>query len=96
MSQSQATMAMPRSRLPVGTNVHVRFGVADPDYPDLSIDGWEGTVAQIDGDSTAPCLVHWNRSTLENTSPTSHVRSVHDDLVVEEMWLAEDDLLIDP
>jgi hypothetical protein len=37
-----------------GDRVRVRRGVTDPDFPDLSIGGWAGTVAEVDT-GPSPC-----------------------------------------
>lgn len=31
----------------VGDKVRVRTGVSDPDYDDLTIGGWAGTIAEV-------------------------------------------------
>ena len=93
---SQVMTATMPTRLSVGTNVRVRFGVADPDYPDSSIGGWAGTIARIDDDDTAPCLVRWDGNTLENADPAGRTQCERDDFALEEMWLAEEDLSVDP
>jgi hypothetical protein len=80
------------TRLSVGTSVRVRYGVADPDYPDSSIEGWAGTIVRIDDDGTAPCLVRWDGNTLENANSAGCMQCERDDLDREEMWLAEEDL----
>jgi hypothetical protein len=90
------TTATAKLRLSVGAHVHVRFGVLDPDYPDLSIDGWAGTIVRTNGDSMTPCLVRWDWDTLEHADPIGQSRREEDGLTFEEMWLAEDDLLVDP
>ncbi len=84
------------ARLSVGTNVRVRFGVSDPDYPDLSIGGWAGTIVRTNDDSTTPCLVRWDWNTLAHADSTGQARRKLDGLASEEMWLAEEDLLADP
>ena len=93
---SHATMPTAHPRLWVGAHVRVRFGVLDPDYPDLSIDGWTGTIVRTNDDSTTPCLVRWDWNTLEHAESTGHARWKEDGFASEEMWLAESDLLVDP
>jgi hypothetical protein len=94
-AMSDATTATAKPRLSVGAHVRVRGGVLDPDYPDLSIDGWAGTIVRTNDDSMTPCLVRWDWNTLEHASPTGQSRRKGDGLAFEEMWLAEDDLLVD-
>ena len=37
-----------------GDRVRVRRGVTDPEYPDLPLGGWAGTVAEVDTRSSPP------------------------------------------
>ena len=49
----------------VGDKVRVRRGVADPEYPDLPLGGWAGSVAEVDARSSPPMyFVRWSRETL--------------------------------
>jgi len=89
-------MPTAKRRLWVGAHVRVRFGVLDSDYPDLSIDGWAGTIVRTNDDSTTPYLVRWDWNTLEHADPSGQARRKQDGLACEEMWLAEDNLLVDP
>jgi hypothetical protein len=87
---------MAPSPLSVGSNVRVRFGVLDPDYPDLTIGGWEGTIVRTNDRKTTPYLVRWDWNTLEHADSTGQARRKQDGLMFEEMWLAEEDLSVDP
>ena len=78
----------------VGYRVHVREGVRDPDFPETSISGWTGTIAQVES-GDAPYLIRWDHDTLRNTNPAHRARCAYDDLAFDEMWLAEDDLVLD-
>jgi hypothetical protein len=83
-------------RLWVGAHVRVHFGDLDRDYPDLSLEGWAGTIVRTNDDSATPCLVRWDWNTLERAEAIGHTRRKPNGLLSEEMWLAEDDLLVDP
>jgi hypothetical protein len=85
---------MAPARLSVGSYVRVRCGVLDPDYPDLTIGGWEGTVVRTNDRKTTPCLVRWDWNTLARADSTGLTRRKLDGLVFEEMWLAEQDLSV--
>jgi hypothetical protein len=85
-----------KPRLCVGEHVRVHFGVLDRDYPDVSIEGWAGTIMRTDDDRATPCLVRWDWNTLERAHSTRQGRRNQDGVASEEMWLAEDDLLVDP
>jgi hypothetical protein len=93
---SYATMPTAQARLCVGTHVRVRFGVLDQDYPDVSIEGWTGKLMRTSDDSVTPCLVRWDWNTLERADSTGQGQRNQDGLVCEEMWLAEDDLSVEP
>jgi hypothetical protein len=89
------SQVMTQTRLAVGTNVGVRRGVADPNFPHLSIEGWSGTIVEIDENRAAACLVRWDGSTMEYADPVWRAPCERDGLVFEEMWLAEKDLSVD-
>ena len=46
----------PHSRFQVGDKVRVKPGVSDPDYPDMPLGGWSGTITEIrfEGNATIP------------------------------------------
>ena len=48
----------------MGAPVRVKSGVVDPDFPDITLSGWTGTVAEVD-DTTQPPLVRvvWSKAT---------------------------------
>ncbi len=92
----QVMTTMRPAQLSVGSYVRVRFGVLDPDYPDLTIGGWEGTIVRTNDRKKAPCLVRWDWNTLAHADSAGQARRKQDGLVFEEMWLAEEDLSLDP
>lgn len=50
-----------------GTRVRVRDGVASPEFPEISIAGWTGTVVEVSGKPpAAKLLVEWDGETLGN------------------------------
>lgn len=76
-----------------GSQVRVRYGVKDPDNPDMPIGGWCGTVVEVDADGPASgYLVEWDRRTLDAMHPIFVKRCHRDDLELESMWLDEADL----
>lgn len=79
-----------RPRFDVGDPVRVKGGVADPDYPDIPIGGWAGTVKTVDEDDPIGYLIHWNQRTLDNLHPVFKNRCERDGLDYEEMWLDEE------
>ncbi len=76
----------------VGDTVRVKPGIADPDYPDIPLGGWAGTITEVeDGDSRA-YLVMLNERTLNNIHPIYRKRCERDGLKVGKIWLLEEDL----
>ena len=77
----------------VGDKVRVKIGVPDPDFSDIPLGGWVGTVKEVDQD-TRQCyyLITWTEETLKNVPPVFIKRSERDGLAFEEMNLTEDDI----
>lgn len=76
-----------RPKFPVGSVVHVRWEVADFDYPDIPFGGWVGRVIEVQEDACTTCLVRWTPETLAAVSLL--VKHRYD---CTETWLDEDDL----
>jgi hypothetical protein len=84
-------------RFAVGTKVRVKPGVIDPDFPDVPLGGWAGTVKEVDRRTDPPLyLVAWNRYTLDHIHPVFRKRCERDGLDYESMNLYEADLEPDP
>lgn len=82
-----------RCRFKLGDEVRVKQGVRDPDFPDIPLGGWAGTVKEVHqakGETTL--LVDWNRATLKGMHPIYRNRCERDGLELEQMWLSQDDL----
>ncbi len=81
---------MPSSHFSVGDRVRVKYGVMDPEYPDMPLGGWAGTIADID-----ECGIHvvqWSRETLASIHPIHKRRCKRDGLILRESWFEEADL----
>jgi hypothetical protein len=81
------------SRFKPGDKVRVKHGVRDPDFPDIPLGGWAGTVKEVhqaEGETTL--LVAWDRATLKGMHPIYKKRCERDGLELESMWLGEEDL----
>jgi len=77
----------------VGDRVCVKQGINDPDYPDIPLGGWVGTIKEIDrGRGKCFYLIAWSQETLVNVHPVFRKRSERDGLDYEVMTLAEDDV----
>jgi hypothetical protein len=88
--------APPSAQFAVGTQVRVRPGTSDPDFADIPLGGWAGTINEVDKRSAPPTyLIAWNRYTLDHIHPVYRKRCERDGLELESMWLSEDDILPD-
>jgi hypothetical protein len=80
-------------RFKPGDKVRVKYGVRDPDFPDIPLGGWAGPVKEIHqakGETTL--LVAWDQGTLRGMHPIYKKRCERDGLELESMWLGEEDL----
>jgi hypothetical protein len=78
----------------VGDHVRVRAGVSDPDFPGVTLEGWSGTVCDVEtglGFATL-VLVEWDRLTLEHMDQAYRSECEQDDLDVLHIWLYQDEL----
>ena len=86
------TEAVP-SRFQPGDKVRVKHGVRDPDFPDIPLGGWAGTVKDVPQSEDDPTLlVAWDRATLKGMHPIYKKRCERDGLELESMWLGQEDL----
>ncbi len=80
----------------VGNRVRVKPGTTDPDFEDIPLSGWVGTVREVDPRSNPPTyLIEWDQHTLDQMHPVYRTRCERDDLALESMWLGEADLELD-
>jgi hypothetical protein len=76
-----------------GSRVRVKHGTADPDFPDLPLGGWSGTVREVDAAAQpALYLVTWDRRTLARIDPVYRRRCARNDLDLESTWLSAGEL----
>jgi hypothetical protein len=79
-------------RFAVGAQVRVKPGTTVPDFADIPLGGWAGTVQEVDQRPPTTFLIQWNKHTLDHMHPVFPKRCERDGLDPESMWLAEDDL----
>ncbi len=80
----------------VGDRVRVRFGVPDPDFPDIPLGGWAGIITEVDQDGRVPLfLVEWDKYTLDHMHPVFRKRCDRDGLEKTNSWLGQEDLETD-
>jgi hypothetical protein len=94
MSRKQKESATPRFK--VGDKVRVKSGVSDPDFPDMPLGGWTGTVTEIiEHEGQINCVFKLDNRTLASIHPIYRKRCERDGLDFERMGLGEEDLEID-
>jgi len=91
MSHTKNKSGSPRFQ--VGDKVRVNYGVIDPDFPDIPLGGWSGTVTEVEqADDQITYEIKWNKRTLNGMHPIYRKRCERDDLELQSMWLGEEDI----
>ena len=55
----------------IGDKVRVKPGVSDPDFPDMPLGGWSGTVTEIfEQDGRIACTLKLDERTLKSIHPS--------------------------
>src|SRR5438552_4122130 len=81
-------LELPPAKFPVGATVQVKRGTTDPDFLDIPLGGWAGTIREIDQQMQPPVyLVTWNGRTLDHMDPVVQKRCEREGLDLESMWL---------
>jgi hypothetical protein len=81
------------ARFATGAQVRVKPGTTDPDFSDIPLGGWAGTISEVDQRSAPPTyLIEWDRHTLDHLHPVYRKRCERDGLELKRMWLGEDDI----
>src|SRR5215212_2840834 len=94
MAKTKKAITPPRFR--AGAKVRVRPGVRDPDFPDIPLSGWAGTIKQVEqAKGQVTYLIGWNQTTLRGMHPIYRKRCERDGLELESMWLGDEDLEAD-
>src|SRR4051794_10231944 len=85
-----------RPRFKVGDKVRVKPGVNDPDYPDMPLGGWSGTITEIiEHEGQVNCVFKLDKRTLESLHPIFERRSEIDGLDYRFMGLGQEDIELD-
>jgi Calcium binding len=74
----------------------VKPGTSDPDFKDIPLGGWSGTITAVDETTRRPTyLIEWDKRTLDQMHPVYLKRCERDDLELESMWLEDGDIELD-
>jgi hypothetical protein len=77
----------------VGAKVRVKLGVIDPDFSDIPLGGWTGTVKEVEqADDETTYDIKWDKRTLGAIHPIYRKRCERDGLELQSMWLGEEDI----
>jgi hypothetical protein len=88
MSHTKNKSGSPRFQ--VGNKVRVKYGVIDPDFPDIPLGGWSGTVTEIiEHEGQINCVFKLDDRTLASIHPIYRKRCERDGLDFETMGLSE-------
>src|SRR4051794_3429921 len=82
-----------RPRFKVGDKVRVKPGVNDPDFPDMPLGGWSGTITEIiEHEGQVNCVFKLDQRTLASLHPIFKRRSEIDGLDYRFMGLGQGDI----
>lgn len=79
-------------RFAIGDAVRVKSGIRAPEFADIPLGGWAGTITEVDSDKRSHLyLVSWNERTLA-AIPEVYRKRCERDGCEPDMWLGEEDL----
>jgi len=79
-------------RFQTGAKVRVKSGMRDPDFSDISLGGWSGTITEVDAKPPVTVLIKWDKRTLGGMHSVYRKRCERDGFEMETMWLGEEDI----
>ena len=89
----RSSLSMTTSRFKVGDKVRVRPGVSDPDFHDMPLGGWSGTVTEIiEHEGRINCVFRLDERTLASLNPIYKQRCEIDGLESEFMGLGQEEI----
>jgi Calcium binding len=81
------------ARFKVGAKVRVKPGVSDPDFPDMPLGGWTGTVTEIiEHEGQINCVFELDERTLTSIHPIYKQRCEIDGLDYRFMGLSQEEI----
>jgi hypothetical protein len=89
MHQTSETKTSPL--FDIGDKVRVKPGVQHPEFADIPLGGWSGTIEDVEpSDDETIYQIGWDRRTLAAMHSVFLKRCQRDDLIVETSWLDDD------
>jgi len=79
----------PAPKFTVGAAVRVKSGAVHPEYLDIPLGGWAGTIAKVTYLTPVGYLVRWSAETLAAAHPVYGTRRRRDQRKPAEQWLDE-------
>jgi hypothetical protein len=71
--------------LPAGTRIRVKGGVTSPEFPEISIAGWTGSVLEASGKPPhLSYIVEWDQTTLDSM-PAEYIQKCEADQLFHRM-----------
>jgi hypothetical protein len=82
-----------RHRFEPGAKVRVKYGVTVPDFEDIPLGGWTGTIKTVEPlEDEVDYEVAWDRRTLDAMHLGYRKRREQDGLDVQTLWLTDEDV----
>jgi hypothetical protein len=80
-------------RFDPGARVRVRYAVTVPDFEDIPLGGWTGTITTVEqAEDQIGYEIEWDEKTLDAMHPVFRKRCERDGLETQTMWLSEEDI----
>jgi len=77
----------------VGDKVRVKSGVTVPDFEDIPLGGWAGTIKKVETSGDPITVeIEWDQRTLAGMHPVYRKRCERDGLEMETMYLGDEDI----
>jgi hypothetical protein len=87
---------LPPPRFQPGDKVRVKYGVTVPDFDDIPLGGWAGTIKEVmQSEDQITYEIEWNQRTLDSMHPVYRKRYERDGFEVETFFLNEEDIELD-
>lgn len=80
-------------KFPVDSKVRVKPGVPSPEFPEITLEGWSGTVCEVSGKGDAiRYVIEWDQTTL-SAMPAEYLQKCEQDGLFHAMACLGEDTL---